>query len=384
MLTATFPRWPGDVEPAFVFDLCARLAEAGHHVDVLAPHAPGAQPKERMSGIGVRRFRYGPERWERLAYEGGIMANLKRNPLLYLLLPFYLIAQLVALTSCLRQMRYDSIHAHWLIPQGMLLAVASYFVSPRPLLICIAHGSDINALRGRFWSWLRRQIAARCDRVVAVSDALREQLSREGCSADRIAVIPMGTDLQRVFVPDGSLRASAELLFVGRLVSGKGVDTLLHAMPGILQRHPEVRLTIVGKGPARAPLETLARQLAVDAYVTFVGAVAHDMLPAHYRRAALLVVPSREEGFGLVAVEALGCGCPVAASDLPALRNVLLDGNGGAFFRPDDPSDLMETVFRLLEDAPYRTALAEAGRQSACQRYDWQAVARRYAEATLQ
>ena len=379
VLTATFPRWAGDVEPAFIFDLCRELAALGRDVTVLAPHAPGARRRECMAGIEVRRFRYAPERLERLAYDGGIVANLKRHRWLHGLLPFYLLAQFLALLRCLREERYDVVHAHWIVPQGVLLAAARPFAAGRPGCVCVAHGSDVHALRGRFWAWLRRQVAARCDRLVAVSGALRDRLVAEGCAGDRIDVIPMGTDLRAVFVPDGSPRAPAELLFVGRLVAGKGLDILLHALPEIRQRHPAVRLTVVGTGPERARCEALARQPGVAGAVAFAGAVAHRELPAYYRRAALLVLPSRAEGFGLVAVEALGCGCPVAASDLPALREVLLDGQIGALFRPDDPRDLAETVCRLLGDPAGRAAMAGTGRRSVCERFDWRGIARQYA-----
>lgn len=378
VLTATFPRWPGDVEPAFVFDLCRELVAGGHRVTVLAPHASGAALHERMQDVEVRRFRYAPERWERLAYDGGIMANLKQAPLLYALLPIYLLAQFVALIRSLLATQYDAVHAHWMIPQGVLMAAAQPFFHARPKLISIAHGSDVNALRGAFWALLRRWVAGKSDRVIAVSDALRDRLADEGCASRKLSVIPMGTDLQNTFVPDGSPRARVELLFVGRLVVGKGLDTLLHALPAIRRHHPDLVLTVVGAGAERNRFEALAHQLEVGACVSFVGAIPHDVLPACYRRATLLVVPSHEEGFGLVVVEALGCGCPVVASDLPVLRNVLLDGQAGSLFRPGDPHDLKETVCRLLADEPYRRTLAETGRRSVCERFDWLAIAEQY------
>ncbi len=380
MLTATFPRWSGDGEPAFVFDLCRELVAAGFRVTVLAPHAAGTQGRETIDGIEVRRFRYAPACWEKLAYEGGILANLRRSPWRHALLPVYLSAQYIALLRCLGEKPYDAIHAHWIVPQGVLMAAARPFARSRPQGIVFAHGSDVHALTGRFWSWLRRQVAARADRMIAVSAALRERLIAEGCPAGKIDVIPMGTDLSGTFVPDDSPRSPTELLFVGRLVPGKGLDTLLQALPEIRRRHPAVTLSVVGAGPERPRYEALARQLGVTDCVAFLGAIPHEALPSYYRRAALLVLPSRQEGLGLVAVEALGCGCPVAASDLPALREVLLDGRAGALFRPDDPPDLAATVCRQLDDAMLRASLAALGRSLALERFDWRQIMRRYGE----
>lgn len=366
-----------------MFDLCRQLAAAGHDITVLAPHAKGACCRERMDGISVRRFRYAPEAWERLAYQGGIMSNLKRFPLLYALVPFFLLAQFVALVRCLRETRYDAVHAHWIVPQGLLLGLASPFSRGCPRLVCTVHGSDVSSLLGKHWSWVRRRVAARCDHVVAVSDALRERLVNEKCPEGKLSVIPMGSDLGGLFVPDEKRRSSAELLFVGRLVAVKGVDTLISALPAIRMLYPEASLTIVGDGPERGRLVEIAQRLGVADQVKFVGAERHEALPEHYRRATLLVLPSRAEGFGLVTVEAMGCACPVVASDLPALRDLLRDGQAGRLFRPGDVAGLEDKIFELLANETLRIALGEEGRNAVLERYDWRSVSLRYASVLL-
>lgn len=383
VLTSTFPRWCQDSEPGFVFDLSQQLAAAGHDVTVLAPHTKGACHQECMGGVSVRRFRYAPEAWERLAYQGGIMGNLKSCPLLYVLLPVFLFAQFIALVRCLRETQYDAVHAHWVVPQGVLLGVASRFSRGRPRLVCTVHGSDISSLQGKYWSWVRRRVAARCDHVVAVSDALRERLIAEKCPKDKLSVIPMGSDLDGLFVPDGKRRPPAELLFVGRLVAAKGVETLIRALPAIRVEYPEVKLTIIGEGPERGRLVETAQQLGVAAHIRFCGAERHEALAAHYRRATLLVLPSLEEGFGLVVVEAMGCACPVVASELPALRHLLQDGLAGKLFRTGDVADLKDKICELLGSERLRITLGENGRTSVLGRYDWQSVTLCYASVLL-
>lgn len=379
VLTSTFPRWEGDAEPGFVYDLCRRLA-GEFDVTVLAPHAAGASRRETLAGMQVIRFRYGPGRWERLAYEGGIMANLRRNPFLYFMLPPFFLAQLCALLGQMRRLRPDALHAHWIIPQGVVMATAGYFASRMPTTLCTAHGSDVSALRGGFWQHLRRWVASRCDRVAAVSETIRDRLVSEGsCVPGRVEVIPMGADLQDRFVPDGSPRNAAEILFVGRLVEGKGADILLRALPAVLASQPDATLTVVGGGPERDRLASLVQQLGIESRVNFVGPVAHALLAAYYRRAALLALPSREEGFGLVLVEALGCGCPVVASDVPAIRSLLHEGRAGRLCRAGDADALAQALVDLLADGDARSALAEHGRQHVLSRYDWSITARRYA-----
>jgi glycosyltransferase involved in cell wall biosynthesis len=367
----------------FVFDLCRLLNAYGVQVAVLAPHARGANQREVLHNIEVRRFRYAPEAWERLAYEGGIMANLKRSPLMVALLPLYLIAQFSTLVWCLRTSRYDAVHAHWFVPQGLSLAAASKFAVGRMRLVCTAHGSDVSALRGALWSSVRRWIASRCDHVVTVSDTLRNSLVAEGCQTDNLSVIPMGVNLEGGFVPDGRKRADAEVLFVGRLVAVKGLDVLIRAMPQIRATHPAARLSIVGDGPERPRLEGMVNSLRLASCVDFLGAVEQSGLVEYYRRVTLLVLPSLEEGFGLVVVEALGCGCPVVASDLPAVRDILEDGRCGLLFRTGDSADLAEKVCELLASERLRHSLAVIGRASVLERYDWNMIGQSYLSVLL-
>lgn len=331
-----------------------------------------------MDGVEVRRFRYAPSAWERLAYQGGLLANLRRWPWLHALLPIFLLAQFLAIRRALRDLNCDAVQAHWIVPQGLVLAAALGFSASRPHWICTVHGSDVSALRGPLWSRVRRSIMGRCSHVVAVGEDLRRALIAEGAPPGKVSVIPMGSDLQGLFVPDGSERAIAELLFVGRLVASKGLDILLRALPEIRAVHPAVRLTVVGDGPERARFETVVSQSEFASAVAFVGAVDHAALAGHFQRATLLVVPSRAEGFGLVAVEALGCACPVVASDLPALRNILADGRGGRLFRSGDPDDLRDQVCALLADVELRCTLTKTGRASVLARFDWRAIGQRY------
>lgn len=377
VLTSTFPRRKGDSEPGFVFDLCRRLA-GEWEVTVLAPHAAGAAAAESLDGVSVVRFRYGPEAWERLAYEGGIVANLRRNPLLAFMLPAFFLAQLLAVLGLLRGLRPAAAHAHWMVPQGIVLAAARSLGGAVPRAICTAHGSDVSALRGGFWRSARRWVARRCERIVAVSEDLKARLVAEGCPAGRIEVVPMGADLDGLFVPDGGPRNAAEILFVGRLVPGKGAALLVRALPAVLAACPGATLTLVGGGPERESLAALARRLDIAERVSFLGPLPHAALAERYRRAALLALPSLEEGFGLVLVEAMGCGCPVAASDIPSLRELLLGGQAGRLFRAGDAADLARALVELLADEAARHALGERGRAHAVARFGWRALAQRY------
>jgi len=335
--------------------------------------------QETLAGLQVVRFRYGPDYWEKLAYNGGIMANLKKNRLLYCMLPFFFLAELIALLRLMFGVRPTAIHAHWIVPQGIVMALAAMTVRAKPRLICTVHGSDLSALQGSLWRWLRRWVTACSDQITTVSEQLKSRLVSEGCAAGRIGVIPMGTDLRGLFVPGCGAPGKAAILFVGRLVLGKGADLLIRAMPEVIAKHPDATLLIIGGGPERDNLGRLVLQLELTQYVTFAGPIAHDELARHYRDASLLVVPSREEGFGLVVVEALGCGCPVAASDLPSLRTLLGEGQFGLLFPAGAIDKLSVAICEMLSNEAASRSMAWQGRSSMLDQYDWHEISRRYA-----
>jgi glycosyltransferase involved in cell wall biosynthesis len=147
-----------------------------------------------------------------------------------------------------------------------------------------------------------------------------------------------------------------------------------------------VRLTIVGAGPLEAELRAQAHAHDLGAHVVFAGALPNEELPPYYRRATALIVPSvvagdgDQEGLGLVIGEALACECPVVASDLPAIGDLIQDGVTGLLARTGDARDFAEKILSLLQDPLRAARLARQGRALVLQRLDWQSVGRGYEE----
>lgn len=383
VLTSTFPRWEGDHEPPFVFELSRRLGER-FKIMVLSPHAPGAKLSETMDGIEVHRFRYFLPQWQRLAYDGGILANLKNNRFNYFLIPFFILSELISLVLLLRKTRVDVIHAHWLIPQGLVAIMARTLAHRKPVIICTSHGGDLFGLSGNLFSWVKKQVIRRTDKLTVVSQAMRDYASSLTGRQD-IEVIPMGVDLIQKFTPLPEAEMNPdELLFVGRLVEKKGVRYIILAMPEILKRHPQTQLVISGDGPDRTELQKLALATGVESHIQFLGTVNNAALQELYRRASIFVGPSivarggDQEGLGLVFVEALGCECAVIASDLPAIRDVVTDGVTGLICKQKDSADIAHKVIILLNDPALRQTLGRAGRQYVVERFDWKIVSDRY------
>lgn len=387
VLTSTFPRWEGDREPPFVFELSRRLARE-FDVVVLAPHAKGARRHEEMAGLDVFRFPYFFEAGQTLAYNGGILANLKSRRRNYLLVPFFALGQLVQLIRILRTLQIDAIHAHWLIPQGLIALLARTFARRgcRPVIICTSHGGDLFGLSGKLFSAIKKSVIARVERLTVVSQAMRSFAQTLVPRSD-IDVIPMGVDLAGRFTAAPEVtRATNEILFVGRLVEKKGIRYLVEAMPRVLAVHPSMKLSIAGEGPDKQGLQQLVQRLGLTAAVNVMGAVDQEALREKYRRATVFVAPSvvaqggDQEGLGLVFVEALGCACPVIASDLPAISDVIRDGETGLICRQNDSVDLADKILFLLERPELQHSLGENGRRYVVDRFDWEIIAKRYAD----
>ncbi len=315
------------------------------------------------------------------------MGNVRRRPWKLLLVPLFLCAQLVATAHLVRCLRPGVVHAHWIIAQGLVFALLGLLTGGRTPFVLTSHGGDLFSLRGRVFRTLKRFVLKRATVTTVVSRAGAVTAEGLGVDRGRIVVEPMGVDLARRFVPDeDGTRSSQELLFVGRLVEKKGVPRLLQAMPSVAARHPDVMLTVVGYGPDRQMLEALAAKLGIEARVRFEGAVEQSRLPEYYRRAALFVAPFVEardgdqEGLGLVTVEALGCGCPVVVTALPAVLDVLDPDQDDAFIAATaEPAVLADKICAILDEPARSSAHALECRKRLLTRFDWSVVAGRYA-----
>ena len=382
-LTSTFPRWKDDTDPPFVMELCRRLAER-FRIHVLAPHAPDSSSAEDIDGIRVTRYRYGPSRWENLAYDGGILASLKQNPLRYGMIPFFILFQLQAIQDLLRRYRFDLIHAHWLIPQGLCAAIFRNWSDSFPPLLCTSHGGDLFGLNGKFIDGTKRWVIKKASAVTTVSGAMSHAVDSLQIDREKVHVIPMGVDLQRRFVPPHRPRCGKKLLFVGRLVEKKGLTYLIDALPLILVKHPEATLTVIGEGPEKNRLLRRVSEVGIENQVTFKGAIKNASLPGYYQDSDIVVFPSviandgDREGFGLVLVEALGCACAAVVTDLPAMRDIVRDGCNALVVRQKDARQIANAVIRLLDHPLLCQRLGEAGRIRVLEKFDWAVVAAQY------
>lgn len=345
-LTSSFPRSVDDHVAPFLLDLARAQVQAGLDVAVLAPHDPGAARHERLDGIEVHRFRYGPDSAERLAYRGGLLGRA-RTASGVLALPLFFLAFAFATLRLTRRLRPDVLHAHWWLPGGLCAAPASR-LTRTPLLLTL-HGSDVHLLRHRPVRWCGSAVLGQAATVAAVSEDLRETLGQVLGPSRQVTVLRMPV----VRMPDPApapVSPPLRLLAAGRLSPEKGFDVLLSALRLALADGLDATLELVGSGPEHDRLVRLAAPLG--GRVRLRPAESRDQLWRRMDLAHAVVVPSRREGLGLVALEALGRGRPVIASRVGGLPGVVLDESDGLLVRADDPRALADALRAFAAAAP--------------------------------
>ena len=231
-LASSYPRNESDSAAVFLRYLAEALAAHGVEIYVLAP-ADGKSTSTIEAGIFVHRFQYFPVRWQKLAYGSGIMPNLKRSPSLWLQVPCFFVSQTLVALRLITQQRFDLIHAHWLLPQGLIGRISAV-LSGIPLIVT-AHGSDAFALKSTAAAWLKRLVVNQSNAWTANTEMTAAAIANEE-SARKPRIIPMGVDVARFSKGDGATLRSqlaqeeTVILFVGRLIESKGCHDLLQAL----------------------------------------------------------------------------------------------------------------------------------------------------------
>jgi glycosyltransferase involved in cell wall biosynthesis len=268
--------------------------------------------------------------------------------------------------------RFDVIDAHYFYPDGVAAALlAKEFEIP---LVVTARGSDITQIAK--FAIPRKQItsAARdAFAVVAVCEALRRDLLELGVDASRTVVLRNGVDLE-TFIPHPPepLRERLNLnrftlISVGGLVPRKGHELAIRSLCQLT----DCDLLIVGEGPDRRRLETLAKALSVAERVRMIGEVAHADLPKYYSACQASVLMSEREGWANVILESLACGTPVLGSDVGGTREIIQSPLAG-FLLPERTVESLVTAVGQLRHAPPN----RSDTRRYAQNFGWDAVAR--------
>lgn len=227
-------------------------------------------------------------------------------------------------------------------------------------------------------SRLEARNARGADAVLTTSAYCRGAIRRHyGVPPRQVRLVPEGIDLPRwrgLAAREPRASDGATILCVARQYPRKHVADLLRALPRVRERHPRAHAVIAGDGPEHAPLLRLADELRLGEAAVFTGALPDEQLELLYRRADVFCLPSVQEGFGIVFLEAMACGLPVVATSAAAIPEVVPHGQAGLLFPPGDVAALAQALIDLLDEPDRRAAYGAFG-QEYVQRFDWERVA---------
>jgi phosphatidylinositol alpha-mannosyltransferase len=349
--TSSYYPWPGGVTE-HVAGSAAALRELGHTVHLLTGGT--LRPED---GPGVHRV----ARRVAIPWKGAT-ANLS--------LGWRLTRRLAALY---RRLELDVVHVHApLVPGLPIGAVLAAREAGIPVAGTFHAAADSDLPYLVFSPWLRR-VTDRLDVRIAVSEPARDLVQRY--FPGRYRILPNGVDVARFSpgAPPAHLGPGRSVVCVGRLDPRKGVAHLIDALPSLAARVPDVRLVVVGDGPLRRSLERRAQRTA-PGRISFRGAVAPAELAGYYTAADAVCCPAtHNESFGIVILEAMACGRPGIATDIPGYRVLMRDDENGRVVAPGRPEALAEALVDVLLHPERARRMGARGRETALD-YSWKLV----------
>jgi len=269
--------------------------------------------------------------------------------------------------------RFDVIHAHGSM-DAWITSLAVLGLRPRPLLIRTRH--NLKAIKPHFLNrWYFRSLV---DHVVAISASIRDAMVAAGfVTLERVTVIPSPPDLAPFLAgADGGafrrelgIPAGAQVVTtVARLQPEKGVDILVRAFAELAPSHPNARLVICGSGrEVKLQVRAMIAELGLEGQARMAG-FRRDV-PAVLAATDVYALPSRAEGLGFSLLEAMASGCPVVASRVGGVPEIVTDGQDGLLVEPENPAALASAIGRLLDSPELRARLGAAGRATAQERF---------------
>lgn len=364
----------------FLHQLSKNLLSAGLEISVLAPHQKGIPTHENLDGIQVHRFRYAPERCERLAYAGNMDELVTKNPLNLVIFFFFMLSFTCSAYRLAKSTKADIILSQWWIPGGFIGFLIS-ILERKPLVLTL-HGTDIRLLlKSRLFQRLAGPIFKRAKYIATVSSFLKGKLlSVVSVPQEKVKVVPM--PVNPIF--ESPVRASAvrrkrkQILSVARFTEQKGVKYLLEALKLLKEKGYEFEAQIVGEGPLETEFRGKIEQSSLSASVSLLPMMPQEKLKALYEGCYIFVLPSMEEGFGLVLVEAQLCRKPVVGIKSGGVVDIIEHERTGLLAEPKDPRALASAIERLLTDEYYANELANAGYKSAQENFSSAVITRKY------
>ncbi|WP_339060565.1 glycosyltransferase [Tepidibacillus marianensis] len=335
----------------FVHEQVKALVKQGHEVKVISP-VPWApfplnqvskkwnrysqiETKTKLDGIDIYYTRY---------------LNLPSSMLFEYYGSFFYLGMKKLIENLHQTFPFDIIHAHVALPDG----AAAIKIKDRfnvPLVVTI-HGQDLQhtIYRNKKSKEIIADIFNRADKVILVSSKLKSLAEYELGSSDKYVVIHNGINLDDIsseFIEDNKTNERI-ILSLSNLYPSKGIDLNIHAISKLCNKYPDLKYVIVGDGPERNRLESLANGLLIQQNVEFVGRLPHEMALEYIKTCEIFSLPSWKEGFGIAYIEAMAYGKPVIGVKGEGIEDVIQQNVTGLLVKPKNVESLVEAIDYLL------------------------------------
>lgn len=383
ILTHNFPRHPGDHAGVFISLLARGLPAHGIEPIVMAPHDPGASEDEMIEGIRVLRFRYADsDAGEDIAYRGNMQQLVLGSVTGIFKFKRFLDRWRAAALEAIDRENIDLVAGHWLIPAGNVMKTIARRRPHLPMVLS-SHGTDIRLIRKYAGATYRyfRPFCRGLNRWTFVSTFLRDTIrAMDPALKDVIEVLPLPHD-EAIFYRDESIRVEPDLaVAVTRFTPQKRVGHLIRAFALVVENRPDARLEIYGTGPLEPEIRRLIEKFGLQENVKLMAPVDQSALRTVYNRAAVVVLNSFQEGFGLALSEAMLCGTAVIGTASGGITDIIAHEKRGLLVPPDNSAALAEAITRLLAEPDLRGRLGAAGHEFARRQYASAPLSKRYAE----
>lgn len=365
MLTNAYPDFPDSSRVVFIRSLAGLLSQRECEMAVVAPRVfSGSKSREREGSVEVRRF---------ASFLGNkLLVEYDRAPVFRLM--GYMVAGTLAAIKCVRDRKCDLIHAHWVVPAGLMALVAGR-VCRKPVVVTV-HGSDILVVpeKSHLIRGLVKYTLTHADAITSVADHLTDRIVGMGVPRKKILTFPMSVPAES-FTSEGDTPEGWDertIIFSNRsLYPLYSVDTLVRAVPAIVKKAPRAKIVIAGEGPERERLVSLAAELGVAEYVQFIGAIPHERMSDHLRGSAAYVSTALSDGASVSLLEAMACGAFPVVADIAANREWIEDGENGFLFPPERSDALAEKVLECLAREDLRAKAREINAGIVGQKARW-------------
>ncbi len=380
-ITHNYIRREGDFAGVFLHLLARKLMKNDIEVYVIAPHDKGIPEYQEIEGIRIYRFRYGSENQETLAYRGDMHRQVLKNPFKLIRLYKFLRSFFRLASQVIERENISVVSIHWIVPGGVIGKWLKKKYKERIKLFISSHGTDIRLLtRFSFLFIYLKPAIKEAEKWTVVSNYLRELLLKQDDSLkDKIEVVPLPND-ETVFYPDGKIQKNDNLaVAISRLTKQKRLDYLIEAIKIVHETRPEIRLEIYGVGPEEANLRELIARNNLGENIKILNPVSQEKLREIYNKAAVVVLNSLNEGFGLILTEAMLCRTAVIGTRSGGITDIIEHSETGLLVPPDNSERLAEALQRLSGDDHLRDRLAEAGYHRALEHFSSRSSADQYA-----